>query len=372
MFAREVSPPARPPAEDLPWLVFLQGGPGRPRRGRPAGRPGWTGRCDDYRVLLLDQRGTGRSTPVNRRTLAGLGPPQAQAEYLRTSGPTRSCADAELIRRRAHRRRAVERARAELRRILHGDLPVAGAGGAARGVHHRRAARPGASADEVYRRDLSEGGARRTRRTTRATRRTCERARRIARHLAAGDVRLPGGAPLTVRGVPVARPACSGASTGSHELHYLLEDAFDGRRARRRLPVPGGAAADLRGRAAVRRCCTRRATRRARPTGWAAQRVRAEFGEFDPAAAPTATPAAVYRRDDLPLDVRERPGARAAGARPREMLAAARRLAAAVRPGAAGGQRGSRRGRRLLRRHVRAAQLSVRDRGARSGACGAG
>jgi hypothetical protein len=33
-------------------------------------------------VLLLDQRGTGRSTPVNRQTLWRLGDPRAQAEYL--------------------------------------------------------------------------------------------------------------------------------------------------------------------------------------------------------------------------------------------------------------------------------------------------
>ena len=40
-------------------------------------------------------------------------------------------------------RRTVERAWPELRRFLHGDLPVQGTRGAHRGVHHRRPARPG-------------------------------------------------------------------------------------------------------------------------------------------------------------------------------------------------------------------------------------
>ena len=47
------------------------------RRARPARRRGWQKRAlADYRVLLLDQRGTGRSTPVGRhprRHAAGTG-----------------------------------------------------------------------------------------------------------------------------------------------------------------------------------------------------------------------------------------------------------------------------------------------------------
>ncbi|HEX5299866.1 MAG TPA: alpha/beta fold hydrolase, partial [Streptosporangiaceae bacterium] len=80
IFAREVVAAGRADA-DLPWLVFLQGGPGFGAQ-RPEGREGWLDRAlEHYRVLLLDQRGTGRSSPANRRTLAGL-TPQAQADYL--------------------------------------------------------------------------------------------------------------------------------------------------------------------------------------------------------------------------------------------------------------------------------------------------
>ncbi|MEO5652477.1 MAG: alpha/beta fold hydrolase [Marmoricola sp.] len=63
VFAREV---AAPGGGDRPFLVFLQGGPGH-EAPRPTGRPGgpaWLERAlSDYRVLMLDQRGTGRSTP---------------------------------------------------------------------------------------------------------------------------------------------------------------------------------------------------------------------------------------------------------------------------------------------------------------------
>ncbi len=56
---------ADPDGTDRPYLVFLQGGPGF-EATRPTSPPsGWMKRAlRDYRVLLLDQRGTGRSTPV--------------------------------------------------------------------------------------------------------------------------------------------------------------------------------------------------------------------------------------------------------------------------------------------------------------------
>ena len=63
VFAREV---AAPDGRDRPFLVFLQGGPGQ-EAPRPTGRPSapaWLERAlRDYRVLMLDQRGTGLSSP---------------------------------------------------------------------------------------------------------------------------------------------------------------------------------------------------------------------------------------------------------------------------------------------------------------------
>src|SRR5690349_14549716 len=79
VFAREVTSPGKVGQADLPWLVFLQGGPGF-SSPRPSGAHGWIGRAiKDYRVLLLDQRGTGLSTPVTTQTLARRGGAEGQA-----------------------------------------------------------------------------------------------------------------------------------------------------------------------------------------------------------------------------------------------------------------------------------------------------
>lgn len=95
VFAREV---ADPDGRDRPFLVFLQGGPGS-EAPRPTGAPtspGWLGRAlVDHRVLMLDQRGTGRSTPVG--DLPGM-TPQEQATYLTRFRADAIVADAELLR----------------------------------------------------------------------------------------------------------------------------------------------------------------------------------------------------------------------------------------------------------------------------------
>jgi len=77
VFTREA---ASPDGLDKPYLLFLQGGPGF-EATRPDAEPaGWMARAlKEYRLLLLDQRGTGRSTPVG--ALAGM-TPQQQADHL--------------------------------------------------------------------------------------------------------------------------------------------------------------------------------------------------------------------------------------------------------------------------------------------------
>ncbi|WP_448177879.1 alpha/beta fold hydrolase, partial [Stenotrophomonas maltophilia] len=81
-----------------PWLVYLQGGPGH-GAPRPLGRDSWlVPALDHYRVLLLDQRGTGRSTPANRQTLALRGGPREQAAYLAHFRADSIVRDAELLR----------------------------------------------------------------------------------------------------------------------------------------------------------------------------------------------------------------------------------------------------------------------------------
>jgi pimeloyl-ACP methyl ester carboxylesterase len=98
VFAREVRAPDLADDEQ-PYLLFLQGGPGG-RSPRPGGDgPGWLDwAVRRYRVLLLDQRGTGRSTPQDRHTLAGMTPAQ-QADRLALFRADAIVADAEVLRR---------------------------------------------------------------------------------------------------------------------------------------------------------------------------------------------------------------------------------------------------------------------------------
>ncbi|HEY8987875.1 MAG TPA: alpha/beta fold hydrolase, partial [Candidatus Limnocylindrales bacterium] len=94
VFTREV---AAPDGADRPYLVFLQGGPGF-EAARPTSPPiGWMKRALlDYRVLLLDQRGTGRSTPVGPEIPGASA--KTQAEYLTRFRADSIVRDAERIR----------------------------------------------------------------------------------------------------------------------------------------------------------------------------------------------------------------------------------------------------------------------------------
>ncbi len=94
VFTREVADPDG--GRDKPYLLFLQGGPGF-EATRPTSPPtGWLARAiKDYRVLLLDQRGTGRSTPVG--DIPGE-TPEEQAGYLTHFRADSIVRDAELIR----------------------------------------------------------------------------------------------------------------------------------------------------------------------------------------------------------------------------------------------------------------------------------
>jgi pimeloyl-ACP methyl ester carboxylesterase len=96
IFAREV---ADPEGRDRPFLVYFQGGPGfeAPRPTRHPSAPSWLDRAlGEFRVLMLDQRGTGRSSPAG--ALVDLTPRQ-QAEYLTHFRADSIVRDAEYIRR---------------------------------------------------------------------------------------------------------------------------------------------------------------------------------------------------------------------------------------------------------------------------------
>lgn len=71
VFAREVVDAAAL-GEERPLLVFLQGGPGG-KSPRPLDRDGWIASAvKRFRVILPDQRGTGRSTPLRGSDFAEM------------------------------------------------------------------------------------------------------------------------------------------------------------------------------------------------------------------------------------------------------------------------------------------------------------
>lgn len=101
VFVREVVKASKlGEAATLPCLLYLQGGPGfpSPRVSSPAS--GWQkGALDKYRVLLLDQRGTGRSTAATAECITAQGGPEAQAAYLSHFRADSIVADCEAVRK---------------------------------------------------------------------------------------------------------------------------------------------------------------------------------------------------------------------------------------------------------------------------------
>ena len=283
IFAREVVAADKAgQAATLPWLLFLQGGPGN-RSPRPIGRDIWLDRAlQEFRVLLLDQRGTGRSTPANRLCLARLGNPQAQADYLALFRADNIVRDAERIRREL----AGGAPWSVLGQSFGGFCTVTYLSLAPQGIKEAfiTGGLPGldVTADDVYRVAYPRVTAKVTGHYERYPD-DVDRARQIARQLARHDVRLPAGMPLTVENFQ-ALGHMLGMSTGSHELHYLLEDAFAGGeisdefryQAERHLSF---AASPLY--ALLHEACYAPGV----ATRWSAQRVRAEFPAFDPAVA---------------------------------------------------------------------------------------
>ncbi|MEU3319335.1 alpha/beta fold hydrolase [Streptomyces sp. NPDC006785] len=272
--------------EELPWLVYLEGGPGFGAR-RFVGTEAWIGRAlREFRVLLLDQRGTGLSTPANRQTLPLRGGPREQADYLAHFRSDSIVRDCELIRPQ-----------------LTGGAPWTVLGQSFGGfcaVRYLSAAPEGlkevlitgglpsldAHADDVYRaayprieRKVAAHYARYPQ--------DVERARAIAAHLAEHRPESAGHR-LTPEGFQ-ALGITLGSGNGSHQLHHLLENAF--------VRTPHGTELSDTFQEAMRTAGSFAGHplyallheaiygQGERATGWAAERVRGEFPQFDAATA---------------------------------------------------------------------------------------
>jgi pimeloyl-ACP methyl ester carboxylesterase len=225
VFAREVVAP-RKQRDTLPWLVYLQGGPGF-MSPRPTTRSGWLGRVlQDHRVLLLDQRGTGRSSRVTRHSLLGRDPVGA-ADYLSHFRADSIVRDAELIR---HELVGDDRRWTVLGQSYGGFAALTYLSFAPEGLSQVlvTGGLPPLTAhpDDVYRATYPRVADRLARFTDRYPD-DRDRLDAIADHVAKVDVPLPSGMRLTVPRLQSLGHAL-GRSDGFEVLHHLLELAWDG------------------------------------------------------------------------------------------------------------------------------------------------
>ncbi|MBT2365386.1 alpha/beta fold hydrolase [Streptomyces sp. ISL-10] len=225
IFAREVADPSRF-GEQLPWLLYLQGGPGGKSPRPSAGSPGWLPQAlKTHRVLLLDQRGTGRSTPITARSASRFASAPRLAAYLAHFRADAIVADAELIRRRLCGDTPWE----TLGQSYGGFITLTYLSRAPDGLRacYVTGGLPGltATADDVYARTYPRVRDRVLDFYARYPD-DAPRLRKIADLLTAGDVRLPDGDRLTPRRLRTLGLAL-GMGDGFERIHWLLDQSLD-------------------------------------------------------------------------------------------------------------------------------------------------
>lgn len=287
VFAREVVDPTKK-HEDLPLLCFLQGGPGgkSPRPGR--GSPPWLAEAlKTHRVVLPDQRGTGRSTPVDAATISGFDNGEAAADYLACFRADSIVADFE------HARKTIfGGARWQtLGQSYGGFLTLTYLSQAPEGLSACYVAggipslRP--SADEVYRRTYPRVAAKNARYYKRYPD-DVARIAALADFIDGNDVRLPDGDRLTVRRLQTIG-IDFGMAPGFENIHWLIDEAFAGSKQERLSdtflaqvmnltsyhggPLFAGLQESIYGQGDG-------------ATDWSAERLRAEFPDFASSARP--------------------------------------------------------------------------------------
>nr|AIE47871.1 DM3Hh0 [Arabidopsis thaliana] len=231
VFAREIVAVGKE-EQAMPYLLYLQGGPGF-EGPRPSEASGWIQRaCEEFRVVLLDQRGTGLSTPLICSSMLQFKSAKELADYLVHFRADNIVKDAEFIRVRLVPKADpwtilgqsfggfcaltyLSFAPEGLKQVLiTGGIPPIG---------------KACTADDVYEAGF-EQVARQNEKYYKRFPQDIEIVRELVNYLAeseGGGVPLPSGGILTPKGLQTLGLSGLGSSTGFERLHYMLERVWD-------------------------------------------------------------------------------------------------------------------------------------------------
>ncbi|XP_022871149.1 uncharacterized protein LOC111390353 [Olea europaea var. sylvestris] len=231
VFAREVVSVGKE-EQSLPCLLYLQGGPGFECM-RPTEAGGWISKaCEEYRVILMDQRGTGLSTPLTLSSMSQFKSAEALVDYLKHFRADNIVNDAEFIRKRLVIDSGpwtvlgqsyggfcavtyLSFAPQGLKQVLlTGGIPPIGIGCTADAVYRACFEQIVLQNEKYYKRFPQD----------------IEIVHEVVTHLAeseGGGVPLPSGGFLTPRGLQLLGLSGLGSSTGFERLHYMFEAVWD-------------------------------------------------------------------------------------------------------------------------------------------------
>lgn len=277
VYARELVAAERR-GEDLPLMVHLQGGPGG-KGTRPLGRSAWVGAAlKRFRLVIPDQRGTGRSTPVSGADFAEM-PAEQAARRLSWHRADSIVRDLEAVRNTHYEGRqwwSIGQSYGGFLTLHYLSVaPEALIGSAVTG------GLVGLEADaaEIYRRTFPRVIAK-NREFRDRTPHLGGRIARISEVLAAGGVRLPDGDVLSVRRFQTLGMGF-GMQPGFDRVHWILDEAFvDAAETRLSDTFIEAVARETSFASAPLYAALQESIYGPGPSGWAAQRERDRLPEF--------------------------------------------------------------------------------------------
>ena len=288
LFAREIVDPVLR-HNNLPVLCFLQGGPGG-KNPRPVnGGPSWLAEAlKTHRVIMIDQRGTGRSSAVDSTVMAQFDDGQAGADYLMHFRADSIVADCEHVRKNL----LGETKKWEtLGQSFGGFITLTYLSKAPEGLSacYVTGGLSGlsATADDVYHRTYPRVSAKNAAFYRRYPQ-DAELAGHLADHLENNDIRLPNGDRLTVRRLQTIGMNF-GMGPGFEEVHWLLDEAFadaDQSRLSEGFLSAVMAETGFEGRPLFAAMQESIYAQGRGATSWAAERVRQAFPKFGPSNRP--------------------------------------------------------------------------------------